>query len=71
MAADDPGLLVTQKLEPQKILAEQNARDAADAKAKSKAKAAVESDADKVDQSFIEELENSMSREISPDQLKA
>lgn len=61
--ADDPGLLVTQKLEPQKILAEQEARDDVDENA--------ESDIDKVDQSFIEELENSMSREISQDQLKA
>ncbi|MGB5337016.1 MAG: type VI secretion system-associated FHA domain protein TagH [Woeseiaceae bacterium] len=67
MAADDPGLMVTQKLEPQKLLAEQQAREAADARAESKA----DPDADKVDQSFIEELENSMSREISPDQLKA
>lgn len=52
----DPGLMVTQKLEPQKVLAEQPVPD---------------TDVEKVDQSFIEELDNSMAEEISPDQLKA
>jgi predicted component of type VI protein secretion system len=56
MSQTDPGLMVTQKLEPQKIMVEQPAAD---------------DDADKVDQSFIEELDNSMAEEISPDQLKA
>lgn len=58
MSDDDPGLMVTQKLNPRKILDQQNA-------------AAANSDADKVDQSFIEELDNSMSEEVSRDQLKA
>ena len=56
MSETDPGLMVTQKLEPQKVLAEQPVPDA---------------DVEKVDQSFIEELDNSMAEEISPDQLKA
>ena len=56
LSETDPGLMVTQKLEPQKVLAEQPAPDA---------------DVEKVDQSFIEELDNSMAEEISPDQLKA
>ncbi|MBT8067872.1 MAG: type VI secretion system-associated FHA domain protein TagH [Gammaproteobacteria bacterium] len=56
LSETDPGLMVTQKLEPQKVLAEQPVPDA---------------DVEKVDQSFIEELDNSMAEEISPDQLKA
>ena len=63
MLEDDPGLMVTQKLEPQKVLAEQEAAE-------------VETDDaqpndEKIDQSFIEELENSMAGKVSPDQLKA
>ena len=58
MSDDDPGLMVTQKLEPPKAV-ELPPSDADD------------SAAEKIDQSFIDELENSMSQEISPDQLKA
>ncbi|MGI9236290.1 MAG: type VI secretion system-associated FHA domain protein TagH [Woeseiaceae bacterium] len=61
-SAEEPGLMVTQKLEPRKVLAEQEP-DAEESVA--------ESNTEKVDQSFIEELENSMSEEVSPDQLKA
>jgi len=63
--ADDPGLMVTQKMEPKKIAAATAGKDTA------KVDAALESDVDQLDQSFIEELENSMAEEISPDQLKA
>jgi len=55
---DDPGLMVTQKLEPRHLAAEQKSAD-------------TDSDVDEIDRSFIEELDNSMSKEVSPDQLKA
>jgi type VI secretion system FHA domain protein len=62
---DDPGLMVTQKLEPRKIEAAAAGKDIAQVDAEP------ESDLDQLDQSFIEELDNSMAEEISPDQLKA
>ena len=63
--ADDPGLMVTQKLEPKKLAAATVDNDVA------KVDAEPDSDADLLDQSFIEELDISMTEEISPDQLKA
>ncbi len=60
---DEPGLMVTQKLEPRKALADQQAADAKTADS--------QADDKMIDQSFIEELENSMIEKISPDQLKA
>ncbi|MGI9235610.1 MAG: type VI secretion system-associated FHA domain protein TagH [Woeseiaceae bacterium] len=61
-SVEEPGLMVTQKLEPRKVLPEAES-DAPES--------VVQSGDEKVDQSFIEELENSMSQKISPDQLKA
>ena len=63
--ADDPGLMATQKLEPKKIAAVTAGKETA------KVDAAPESDVDQIDQSFIEELENSMAEDISADRLKA
>jgi hypothetical protein len=63
--ADDPGLMATQKLEPKKIAAVTTGKEIA------KVDAAPESDVDQIDQSFIEELENSMAEDISADRLKA
>ncbi len=63
MADDDPGLMVTQKLVPKKLLSE--------AASDQTPQTDDAGDIDKVDQSFIEELENSIAEEISPDQLKA
>jgi type VI secretion system protein len=63
--ADDPGLLATQIIDPAQAPAE-SAFDADDA-----VDAISESGASEIDQSFIDDLDNSMSEAISEDQLKA
>jgi hypothetical protein len=62
---DDPGLLATQIIDPAQAPAE-SAFDADDA-----VDAISESGASEIDQSFIDDLDNSMSEAISEDQLKA
>ena len=63
--AADPGLMETQILDAPEALAEAafEADDVVDALS--------ESSASEIDQSFIDELDNSMSEAISEDQLKA
>ena len=63
--ADDPGLLATQIIDPAEAPAESafEADDVVDALSGS--------DASEIDQSFIDDLDNSMSEAISEDQLKA
>lgn len=63
--ADDPGLMATQIIDPAEAPAE-SAFDADDV-----VDALSESGASEIDQSFIDELDNSMSEAISEDQLKA
>jgi len=63
--ADDPGLMATQIIDPAQAPAE-SAFDADDV-----VDAISESGTSEIDQSFIDELDNSMSEAISEDQLKA
>lgn len=63
--ADDPGLLATQIIDPAQAPAE-SAFDADDV-----VDSISESGSSEIDQSFIDELDNSMSEAISEDQLKA
>lgn len=63
--AVDPGLMKTQKLDPSEMPAESAFED------DDVVEALTESGVQEVDKSFLEELENSMSEEISQDQLKA
>ena len=63
--ADDPGLMATQIIDPAQAPTE-SAFDADDV-----VDAISESGASEIDQSFIDELDNSMSEAISEDQLKA
>jgi len=63
--ADDPGLMATQIIDPAEAPAE-SAFDADDV-----VDAISESGTSEIDQSFIDELDNSMSEAISEDQLKA
>lgn len=63
--ADDPGLAATQIIDPAEAPAEP-AFEADDV-----VETLSESGASEIDQSFIDELDNSMSEEISEDQLKA
>lgn len=60
----EPGLAATQKLVPKKIWAEQSEDSTT-------VDDTVATDDDQLDQSFIDELDNSMAEEISQDQLKA
>jgi len=63
---DDPGLLETQKLDAPVAAPEETAFESDDVVDSLSA-----TGANAVDESFIEELDNSMSKEISQDQLKA
>jgi len=63
--ASDPGLMETQKLDPAVVPAESAFEDDDVVDALSS------SGASEIDQSFIDELEDSMSKEISPDEIKA
>ncbi len=62
----DPGLMETQKLEPSAVLSSESAFEDDDV-----VDALSETGASQIDQSFINELDNSMAEEISQDQIKA
>jgi predicted component of type VI protein secretion system len=65
---DEPDLMVTQKLDPKKFVS----RDDTDADKEDVDQSDIDqSNIDQVDQSFIDELDNSMAGENSPDLLKA